>query len=96
MELLYLADLVVKRTLGHQQDTELILVELSYPTLHLIFGGMLTNIVSLHIYIFTEALTLSKKVFSLTSSRTLSIIWSECLLKGSRFSLIVALNMRGV
>ena len=69
MELFHLADLKVKRSLCCKQDTVLPVIEPCQSTLHLVFRGMLANILELHHEHHTEALTLSKNDFNLTYSK---------------------------
>ena len=69
MVLFDLTDLKVKCSLSHKQNTVLPVVKSCQPTLHLVFGGMLANILELHYEQYTEALTFSKNDFNLTYSK---------------------------
>lgn len=69
MELFDLTDLKVKRSLCCKENTVLTVIKSCQATLHLIFGGMLANILELHNVYDTEALTFSKNDFNFTYSK---------------------------
>lgn len=66
VELLYLAYLEVVSPLGHQQDAELLVVELCHPALDFVLARVLADVLGLNGSMRTDALTFSRKALIFT------------------------------